>query len=104
VSVVPPGPAGPHPPDRQAGAGPLRPGPHHRLRAPRVPLGTGPPDDRRRLLALRHVDRPQRRLRPPDPLRRHPTTGPDRHPQLRPARPSTSSLEDPRRSPRAAVW
>ena len=55
-------------PDGQAGARPVRPGPHHRLRAPRVTQGTGPPDHRRRLLALRHLHHPQRRLRPPDPL------------------------------------
>ena len=41
----------------QAGARPLRPGPHHRLRAPRVAQGTGPPGHRRRLLALRHLHR-----------------------------------------------
>ena len=93
------GAAGPDPADGEAGARPVRPGPQHRLRAPRVPQGTGPPDHRRRLLALRHLDQPQRRLRPPDPLRRQRPTGSDRHPQLRPARPSTSPLEDPRRLP-----
>ena len=43
--------------DRQAGDRPVRPGPHHRLRTPRVTQGTGPPDHRRRLLALRHLHR-----------------------------------------------
>ena len=43
--------------DGEAGARPVRPGPDHRLRAPRVPQGTRPPDHRRRLLALRHLDR-----------------------------------------------
>ena len=58
--------------DGEAGARPVRPGPQHRLRAPRVPQGTGPPDHRRRLLALRHLDQPPRRLRPPDPLHETP--------------------------------
>ena len=101
-AVVAPVTAGPHPPDRQTGARPGRPGPHHRLRAPRVAEGTGPPDLRRRLLALRHVNGAQRRLRPPHPTRL-PDPGPHRHPQLRPARPPTSPLEDPRRLPRPAV-
>ena len=39
----------------------------------------------------------------PIPFRRHRSTGPDRHPQLRPARPTTSPLEDPRRLPLPAV-
>ena len=51
-------PAGPDHAHREAGARPVRPGPHHRLRAPRVPQGTGPPDHRRRLLALRHLHQP----------------------------------------------
>ena len=83
----------------QAGARPVRPGPHHRLRAPRVAQGAGPPDHRRGLLALRHLHQPPSRLRPPDPLRRHRTTGSDRHPQLRPPGPATSPLQDPRRLP-----
>ena len=58
-------------PHRQAGHRPVRPGPDHRLRTPRIPQGTGPPDHRRRLLALRHLDQPLRRPRPPDPVRRH---------------------------------
>ena len=61
-------PCSPAPPDREAGAGPVRPGPDHRLRAPRVVEGTGLPDHRRGLLALRHLHQPQRRLRPPRPL------------------------------------
>ena len=91
-----------------AGQGPLRPGPLHRLRAPRVPPRPGPPRHRRRLLALRHLHQPQRRPRPPHPLRpRHrprragsrTPAGPDRLPQLRPPRPTTPPLEDPRGLP-----
>ena len=57
-----------HRADREAGAGPVRPGPDHRLRAPRVPQRTRPPDHRRRLLALRHLHRQEPRLRPPHRL------------------------------------
>ena len=66
----------------------------------------GPPDHRRRLLALRHLHQPQRRPRPPHSLRpRHrpgwsrTPAGPDRLPQLRPPRPTTPPLEDPRGLP-----
>ncbi len=66
----------------------------------------GPSRHRRRLLALRHLHQPQRRPRPPHALRpwrrRHRArtpAGPDRLPQLRPPRPTTSPLEDPRGLP-----
>jgi hypothetical protein len=54
--------------DGQAGAGPVRPGPVHRVRAPRSVEGTRPSDHRRGLLALGHLDLAEGRLRPPHPL------------------------------------
>jgi hypothetical protein len=89
--------------DRSPGARPVLTRPIDRLRAPRVAQGADLPEDRRRLLALRHLDQPAGRLRPPHGVRRHRPAGSDRLPQLRPSGSTTSPLEDPRGLPVAPV-
>ena len=91
--------------DREAGARPVRPGPH----AP--PMSTPSPLKERVHLTTGgdywpYATSTSRRVdydHPiPYPTTRR-TTGPDRHPQLRPARPKTPPLEDPRRLPRPTI-
>ena len=96
-------PARPRPRHRQAGQGPRGPGAALLLRAPHRPQGAGPPDHRRRPVPLLRQRGPRCRLRPSRSVPAGRSTGSDRHPQLRASRPSTSSLEDPRRLHQPAV-